>query len=164
MHISSRRDIGGIILAGQFIGILLSQNDIYGHRIGILTITGIGQRFPSSMGNTECSYPGDMSTGLGQSCSWAMPTRSKIDGKKAERAYLKQRIGVQAGEQGCWGVWLALLIRWKTETYYCCGGALLTPYSCWPYLPCFPSRITVRLAAEVTLALRGFCCSKAGSG
>lgn len=51
MHISSRRGTGDIILAGQFIKILLSKTDIYGHRVGILTITGICQRFPRSMGN-----------------------------------------------------------------------------------------------------------------
>lgn len=93
MHVSSRRGIGEIILAGQFIEILLSQNDMYGHHVGVLTMTGICHRFPSSTGNIECSYPGDMSTGFGQSCSWALPMRSKIEGKKAE----------SISETGNWG-------------------------------------------------------------
>lgn len=89
--------MGDIILAGQFIEILLSQNDIYGHRVGILTITGICHRLPSSTGNIERSNPGDMSAGFGQSCSWPMPMRSKIEGKKAESTFETENWGTARG-------------------------------------------------------------------
>jgi len=74
MYKSSRRGIADLLLAGQFMEMLLSQNDTGGHRVGVLPIAGIRQRFPSSTGNNEHFHPRDRSTGFGQSCSWAMPT------------------------------------------------------------------------------------------
>lgn len=49
------------------------------------------------MGNIKCSYPGDRSTGLGQSCSWAMPMKSKIEGKKAEGIFETENWGTERG-------------------------------------------------------------------
>lgn len=140
MHKSCRRGIRDIILAGQLIEILLSQNDTYDHRVGILTITGICHRFPSSTGNIERSYPGDMSTGFGQSCSWAMPMRSKIEGKKAESIFETKNWGTGRGAGAVRHLAGSLLTMGGKRKRFTVAvvGALLTPYSCWPYLPCFP--------------------------
>lgn len=104
MPISSRRGIENTILAGQFKEIFLSQNDIYGHHVGTLIITGVWHRFPSSTSITELLYPGEKSMGFGQGCSWAMPMMSKIEGKKAESVFgtgLRYRQGSRGpGESG----------------------------------------------------------------
>lgn len=167
MHKSCRRGIRDIILAGQLIEILLSQNDTYDHRVGILTITGICHRFPSSTGNIERSYPGDMSTRFGQSCSWAMPMRSKIEGKKGREHIWNKELGYRKGSRGpeASGWFFADQRREKTEIYCCCCGG--TPYTLFLLaIPAMlsPSRIMLCLAAEAALAIPGFCCSKAGSG
>lgn len=110
---------------------------------------------------------GDMSTGFGQSCSWAMPMRSKTEGKKGREHIWNKELGYRKGSRGpeASGWFFADHGREKKEIYCCCCGG--TPYTLFLLaIPAMlsPSRIMLCLAAEAALAIPGFCCSKAGSG
>lgn len=81
----------------------------------------------SSTGNIERSYPGDRSTGFGQSCSWAMPMRSKIEGKKAETIFETENWGTGRGAGALGSLAGSLLTTgWKRDLLLLLGR---TPYT-----------------------------------